>query len=480
MKGVKLLIVLVVIFLINIALTGFLEITVKRPIIYYEYLLLPTLLLLINKHWLRVSVFMGLILLDFTFNLSHLYYFDLFNYLEKLPSLFISKFSFSFWILSIVGLAVTILLFNYLIKIFEKGFANRDKHWLRNNVLITISIFAVIYIVDSLNGSTIFGNNEEKKIIRSIQFSNKTQLNIGKSLIKDIYTDYRLYTHGKKQVHEIPDFKNLNSNSSFAYRFFYNSKGEKEVLIILESWGLLKNQQLREEQIAPFFTLDSNRYQIKFDSSYFDGATVQAESRELLNKEGEAYFSVINQNKCDIKGLIQKKNEANYNTMAVQSFPGSYSLGNKFNALIGFQKFKEFNFFHDTLGFTINQNNHYTSVNDEEVFSYVFNNTPKNQKSFTFCLTINTHLPFRLSQSQTSEIEFLKFKQKYTPYFPSEQTLGRYYRMKQELKYLAALIKNSTADRILIIGDHAPPFIFKEERKLYLPNLVPALFIEKR
>jgi hypothetical protein len=52
--------------------------------------------------------------------------------------------------------------------------------------------------------------------------------------------------------------------------------------------------------------------------------------------------------------------------------------------------------------------------------------------------------------------------------------------MKQELNSLAQLIKNSDADRILIIGDHAPPFIFKEERKLYIPNLVPALFISRK
>ena len=480
MKGSKLLFLLLVILIINIALTGFLEISVKRPVIYYEYLLLPTLLLLINKHWLRVSVFLGLILLDLAFNLSHLYYFDLFNYLEKLPSLFISKFSIGFWLIAIIGLTAVILFCNLLIQLFEKQFASRDKNWLRNNLLITISIFAIIYFVDTLNGSTIFGHDNEKRFIRSIRIAEKRQLNIGKSLLKDIYSDYQIFNLGKKQVHEISNFKNLKNDSSFAYQFFYNSKGEKEVLIILESWGLLKNKQLREEQIAPFFTLDSNRYQIKFDSSYFDGATVQAESRELLNKEGEAYFSVINQNKCDIKGLIQKKNEDQYITMAVQSFPGSYSLGTKFNNLIGFQKFKEYTYFHDTLGMRNNQNNHYTSVNDEQVFSYVFKNLSNKQKSFTYCLTINTHLPFSLSRRETADPNFLTFQQKYTSHFPSEQTLERYYRMKQELNSLAQLIKNSKADRILIIGDHAPPFIFKEERKLYLPNLVPALFIEKK
>jgi hypothetical protein len=480
MKGIKLLIILVAILIINIALTGFLEISVKRPVIYYEYLLLPTILLLINRHWLRLCIFLGLLLFDLAFNLSHLYYFDLFNYLEKLPSLFISKFSYLFWALAIVGLTIIVLFSNFLIKLFEKQFANRDKNWLRNNLLITFIIFGLIYFVDSLNGSTLLGNNREEKIIRSIRIIDKKQLNIGKSLIKDIYTDYQLYKLGKNQVHEILDFKNLNNDSSFAYRFFYNSKGEKEVLIILESWGLLENQNLKGEQIAPFFALDTNKFNVKFDSSYFDGATVQAESRELLNKEGEAYFSVINQNKCDIKGLIQKKNESNYSTMAVQSFPGSYSLGYKFNKVIGFQKFKEYTYFHDTLGMRNNHNNHYTSVNDEQVFSYLFNNMPKNQKSFTFCLTINTHLPFRLSSRQKYQSDYISFKQKYSTLFPTEQTLERYFRMRQQLSFLATIIKNSDADRILIIGDHAPPFIFKEERKLYLPNLVPALFIVKK
>jgi hypothetical protein len=442
--------------------------------------LLPTLLLLINRHWLRVSVFLGLIILDLAFNLSHLYYFDLFNYLEKLPSLFISKFSISFWLIAIIGLTAVILFCNLLIQLFEKQFASRDKNWLRNNLLITISIFAIIYFIDSLNGSTLFSNDNERKLIRSIRIAEKRQLNIGKSLLKDIYSDYQLFNLGRKQVHEIPDFKNLNNDSSFAYQFFYNSKGEKEVLIILESWGLLKNQQLREEKIAPFYALDSIKYKIKFDSSYFDGATVQAESRELLNKEGEAYFSVINQNKCDIKGLIQKKNEDQYKTMAVQSFPGSYSLGTKFNTLIGFQRFKEYTYFHDTLGMKNNHNNHYTSVNDEQVFSYVFKNLSNNQKSFTYCLTINTHLPFSLSRRETKDPNFLTFQQKYSSLFPSVQTLERYYRMKQELNSLAQLIKNSDADRILIIGDHSPPFIFKEERKLYIPNLVPALFISRK
>lgn len=466
--------------MINIALTGFLTVSIKRPVIYYEYIFLPVVLILAQKHSIRTIILAGLIVLDFIYNLSHLYYFDFFNYVEKLPSIFVSKISFIFWIIIILFFAFFIWLCNYLIKLFEIKIESLEVNKLKLNLVLAIILFSIVYLIDSLNGSSLIDMGKRENPTLKIGSTINKPINIGKSLIKDIYTDYQLFKRGQKQVHEIPDFKNLNNHSSLSYQFFYDSKGEKEVLIILESWGLLKNKELIKEQLAPFYAFDSINYKIKFDSSYFEGATVQAESRELLNKEGEAYFSVINQNKCDIIGLIQKKNESNYKTMAVQSFPGSYSLGYKFNSLIGFQEFKEYKFFHDTLGKSNNYNNHYTSINDEEIFSYVFTNLPKNKKSFTYCLTINTHLPFALSKQEKNRTEFLNLKKKYSAIFPSEQTIERYYRMKQELIFLAQLIKNSEADRILIIGDHAPPFIFKEERKLYKPNLVPAIFIEKK
>jgi hypothetical protein len=58
--------------------------------------------------------------------------------------------------------------------------------------------------------------------------------------------------------------------------------------------------------------------------------------------------------------------------------------------------------------------------------------------------------------------------------------LERYYRMNQELASLANLINNSDVDEVLIIGDHATPYLFKVERNMFVPNLVPAILIEKK
>ncbi len=480
MKYKKIIITLVIILLLNIVLTGFLDVTIKRPLLYYEYIFLPLVLIIVRKHFLKLVVFMGLVLTDIIYNLSHLYYFDVFNYVEKLPYLFISHFSIQFWVIAILGLLLFIGLSNFLIGLFDKKIIELGNKKYRINIVVAASFFLFIYTVDSLNGSSLLGTVQKGRTIINIRTEKRGEYNLGKSLFKDLYTDYKLYKLGQKSVHEIADFKNIDGDSSLSYKYFYNSTGNNEILIVLESWGGYLDDTLMQNQLAPFLQIDSHRYDVKMEKSYFDGATVQAESRELLNKEGEAYFSVINHNSCDIKSLIQKKKEAGYTTMAVQPFMGAYSVGARFKKLIGFSNFKDYSFFHDTLGYAPVFNNQYTAVKDEAVFEWIFKNTSSAKKSFTYCLSINTHLPFHLNQRVNKNPLYKPFTEKYKNYFPSTQSLKRYFRMSEELSYLAALINKYDVDRVIIVGDHAPPYLFKEERSLFSDHLVPAIIIQKK
>jgi hypothetical protein len=472
--------IIVIIVLINIVLTGFLEITIRRPIIYYEYIFLPILLIVVDKNIYRTIILIGLILLDIVYNLSHLYFFDIFNYIGKIPYLYIAKFNYSFWILILISLCILFWLCKFLIKIFDLKLKTLQDEKLKINIVLSVSFFIMVYIIDSLNGTSLIGEKDKGKHIINITTENKKEYNVGKSLIKELYNDYKFFQLGKKELYEIADFKNINSDSSFSYKYFYNSDGNKEVVIVLESWGLLLNNELLKDQIAPFYKIDSSKYKITFEKSYFNGATLQAESRELLNKVGEAYFSVINHNKCDIKNLIKKKADQDYTTMAVQPFDGTYSVGAKFKKLIGFEIFRDYKFFHDTLGLKTIFNNQYQSVLDEEVFAYIFENLKKSKKNFTYCLTINTHLPFFLTKEQKDDTNFINFREIYKNKFPNEEMLGMYYRMNQELKSIANLISMSDVDKVLIIGDHAPPYIFKNERNFFAPYYVPSILIEKK
>ena len=480
MKYVKEFPTILIIVLINIVLTGFLEITISRPIIYYEYIFLPIVIILAGKHIYRTAILISLILLDILYNLSHLYFFDIFNYIGKIPYLFIAKFNTSFWIFILLGLGILVWLCSFLIKIFELKLSRLEDKKLKIYIALSLSFFIVVYIIDSLNGTSLIGEKDNGKHIINITTKNKKEYNVGRSLIKELYNDYKLFQLGKKELIELADFKNINNDSSFSYKYFYNSTGNKEVVIVLESWGLLLNKELLKDQIAPFYKLDSNKFKITFEKSYFNGATLQAESRELLNKEGEAYFSVINHNKCDIKSLIKKKVEQKYKTLALQPFDGTYSVGAKYKKLIGFETFRDYKFFHDSLKLKTIFNNQYQSVLDEEVFTYIFENLKKSTKNFTYCLSINTHLPFHLTKEQKNDTAFIKFREIYKNKFPNEDVLGMYYRMNQELISIAILINKTDVDKVLIIGDHAPPYIFKNERNLFATDNVPSILIVKR
>jgi len=74
----------------------------------------------------------------------------------------------------------------------------------------------------------------------------------------------------------------------------------------------------------------------------------------------------------------------------------------------------------------------------------------------------------------------LNFREIYKNKFPNEEVLGMYYRMNKELISIANLINKSDVDKVLIIGDHAPPYIFKNERNLFATNYVPSILIEKK
>ena len=74
----------------------------------------------------------------------------------------------------------------------------------------------------------------------------------------------------------------------------------------------------------------------------------------------------------------------------------------------------------------------------------------------------------------------LNFREIYKNKFPNEEVLGMYYKLNKELISIANLINKSDVDKVLIIGDHAPPYIFKNERNLFATDYVPSILIENK
>jgi hypothetical protein len=160
-----------------------------------------------------------------------------------------------------------------------------------------------------------------------------------------------------------------------------------------------------------------------------------------------------------VKGIVQYKKIAGYNTVALQSFSGFYSNGYHFRKSTRFDQIKEFSFFKNQSA--INYNNHYISVDDEVVFDYGIKQLSQENKAFLYILTINSHLPFH-TQSGKSELE------------------SQYNRIKEQFAYLAVLLKKYPVDKLVIVGDHPPPFLTGSEKSHYSSQFVPALIVERK
>lgn len=448
----KFLILLGYLLILNICLNCFYLVWLQRPIFYYEYLILPLLFSLLPNKFIRTGIVFILILADTIISLSKIYFFDTFNYILKVQSLFLTNFGVIFWVEIIIALSIILILIYLLVS--KTQFSNiktkkADKQF--GIAFIIIGMF-LVFGLDVLFGSS------------TINFkpNGKSHINIAQSIFRQYVKDAKIYYKKYLPVSSIQNFNNNVSGnrnaSSISYENLYNDTSKKQLLIILESWGLLKDTIKRNKQIASIEYLNEKGYSVKFDSSVFMGGTSQAEARELLNKEGQAYYSVVQNGYCDIQNLVQQKLKQGYNTIALQSFSGSYSNGVRFRKTLGFKEVKEYSFFSKFAA--PNYNNHYVSVNDEAVFDYAFNVLKENKKQFVYVLTINTHLPFRVNKEE-NELE------------------SQYVRIHEQLEYLFKLLIINDIDKIIIVGDHSPPFIKSEERAQYSQGLVPALIIEK-
>lgn len=444
----KLFYMIPILFGINLLLGAFNLLYLGRPIVYYEYLLIPLLFSFSGSYYYRFIVLLGLVFSDLLISISKIYYFDTFNFLQKFSSIFISNFSLKIWLVVIASALLIFVLIHLIVKksiVASIASAKKDKKF---GLIFFIVSFSIIFLFDSLFGSS------------TLQFkpNGKFNANISQSIIRQYMRDAKVYFKKYLLVSKIENFKNIDNKNSLTYQYLLNDSSSKQALIVLESWGLHNNLQKRIEQIKPILMLSNNGYTVHLDSSFFFGGTSQAEARELFNKSGEAYYSIIQHGFSDINGIAQQKKEAGYNTIALQSFSGFYSNGYHFRKAAGFNNIKDFSFFRQLA--TTNYSNHYISVNDEVVFDYGFKQLSQQNKAFLYILTINTHLPFH-TQTGMSELE------------------SQYQRIKQQFSFLANLLKKYPVNKLVIVGDHPPPFLTEFERSHYATKYVPALIIQK-
>jgi hypothetical protein len=98
-------------------------------------------------------------------------------------------------------------------------------------------------------------------------------------------------------------------------------------------------------------------------------------------------------------------------------------------------------------------------------------NRQPERKEFYYWVTLNTHVPV----VEIHDNAFRNFAEKWKKQGVAESVLQLAYQHQQFFNDLAIKLSDphSPKAHVLLVGDHAPPFVDPAERKMYDPKLVP-------
>jgi len=448
---IKIVLILVLPNLVMLILRSW--ISLDRPVIYYDYfLLIPLLFFNVNVYiiWL-MYVFM--IFADISTALSNLF---LFNYADFIRTFkFFNSYDFS--LSQILPLFCLILLLFFILMQLRR-IKNQLKY--DNTILLFFFVtFIIIFSLDFVNGSTRFESPLKKEVIRG-NFASFTSPPV---------LSYFLNINAKT------DMPKENKLQSVTFETFKNDSLTNQMLILVESFGVLKNlndQQKVENLISGVF--NKNNWKIKWGYTRFEGSTTKAELRELLNSTGDYRYLIRNNN---LMSIFKIKNGQGYKTLGAHSYNGSMFERNIWWKNMGIERpfFKESIQQKNANKIKLNAESPFLSIEDETTFDFLQNESKKNTKNFAYLLTVNTHIPFYISEStNTKNLQIISNKIENVTE-PNDQLT----RIINFLSHVANNLDSNKFSKILIMGDHMPPFNSKASRSLYDPNHVPYCLIFK-
>jgi hypothetical protein len=454
------------ILLVNaIALLGFFM-YLPRSIVYYEYAFVLLALIFTIKPRTSFIIFMLLLLLDIIDVISNIYLFSLSELLASFKFLAYYKFNWQ-QLLYVFILVMYLGIIYFILRKYQAKIHQRKKTFFTYVILFYTSLL----VLDIINGSSKLNEKND-----TLTF---TQKNITSSLLKN-YWD-QVYQSLTNPV-EVAMYK----EPSITFKAFKQDTSGNQLLILIESWGLINN---KDNQLAIQSTLSNlviaKGYKFSWGTSKFAGSTASGELKQLLSMKGNyKYFLHHKSDTNNILSIFDYKNKQGYATFGFHSYSE-----NMFNRAIwwkhiGIQKryFKE-NYFKENLNAAVNMyaGTPFPSVNDMVMFDYMEHKTNEvlnrnaTQKIFSYVLTENAHLPF---------------KNKVTENFPSNNIIINNFPISEEAKNQLKFIKNLVGEfiqkidtnkwqKVLIMGDHNPPYLNKKDRNFYSDKMVPYILIYK-
>lgn len=256
-----------------------------------------------------------------------------------------------------------------------------------------------------------------------------------------------------------------------------NEQYQSVILIVVESLGLINDRALNDIQIAPLLALESQAGIVTRSGVIaFEGSTVPGELRELCAIKLLAVhpdISILPIEDC----LPRIMGERGYETLAIHGFIGTMFSRNRWYPALAF----------DDIWFAPELDRQDSEINrcgiafhgicDVNVWKKIAALVSKEpvSKRFIYWLTLSAHLPVERTKPDDS---FLCSD--HPSLTRNAQVCDLVRRHRQLFSELAMSVKNGELKntRIILVGDHAPPFLDDKTRSLFSSEYVPYVDIQ--
>lgn len=239
---------------------------------------------------------------------------------------------------------------------------------------------------------------------------------------------------------------------------------DHKMLIVVESWGVSDNPLLNSIPLSRLLVPSVlQRYDVNRGRVPFSGATTRGEMREFCGIRA-SFTNAIELGSANC--LPGRFASAGYETYAFHGFAKAFLKRQEWFPLVGFE---HLNFGDDTseekCGIV------FRGECDTNILSKIASlmRERKNEKTFVYYLTLNTHLPNspKLANKSPASCDGV----------PTQEICTLLKLHEEFFAALGRILVDPTVPpmQVLLVGDHAPPFAALKSRKEFSTNEVPFL-----
>ena len=422
---------------------------IDRAIVNVDYLVVCLFLIYFGAVPVLTAIAVVLVL-DFLFSMAPAYHFSLVSVLDSVRDIWALEPGF----LVIETLKVMTLIFTCSVLIYV------PLKKIRSATTSAVTCFLLIILISILDielSANSLADSDSYTINANIAASSLNNLRLALSTSE----------HGSSEQVVQPASsasKVLRDSNSWT-----DSQFPTIILIVVESLGQFNDPQLNQFQWGPILALGGvHEVELKQGVVEFEGSTVPGELRELCGIKLPAIHpnsAVLPINTC----LPQLFRQHGFETIAIHGFIGTLFSRSRWYPDLKFEKI----WFAPTLDELIVKANRcgiaFHGICDEDIWRLIMHQhlTTPDAPKFIYWLTLSAHLPVE-HPSNGSDINCSEFE-----VLDQETELcNLVFQHRKLFAEIAASIRKHElgGTRILLVGDHSPPFLKNEIRSLSVPK----------